>query len=72
VNYLPKVVMQLVPGGNRTHDLLISISVPYHYAAAPPYLYNFVDIMHLGTAYNLYNFVVTYLGLFRNTETKLL
>ena len=40
VNNLPKVVMQLCPAGNWTHDLLIASSVPYHYAFVPPHMYN--------------------------------
>jgi len=31
VNNFPKVVTQLCPSGNWTHDLLIARSMPYHY-----------------------------------------
>jgi len=33
VNNLPKVVTQLCPGGNWTHNLLISSRMPYRYAS---------------------------------------
>jgi len=36
VNNLPKVVTQLCPGGNWTHDLLITSPTFYRYATAPP------------------------------------
>jgi len=36
VNNLPKVVTQLSPGQNWTHDLLIARPTPYRYATVPP------------------------------------
>jgi len=36
VNNLPKVVMQLCPGGNWTHELLIASPTPYRYATVAP------------------------------------
>jgi len=36
VNNLTKVVMQLCPGCNWTHDLLIASPTPYHYTTTPP------------------------------------
>jgi len=36
VNNLPKVVTQLCPGVNLTHDLLIASPMPYRFATAPP------------------------------------
>ena len=36
VNNLPKVAMQLCPGENRTHELMIADSTLYRYATAPP------------------------------------
>ena len=42
MNNLPKIAMQLCPGVNRMHVLVITSPTLYRYATAPPEVVNFI------------------------------